>query len=130
MPLLAAVAISRAWRLTWSVRAGALVVGFGALAVFAERGAIDIAVPSTSMLSVPIALGLALSGAAVAGGFGADVLRRGFGWRQPIGLIANLGIVVGVDPGDARGRARRVAHTRHPDGAAPGDPVAERPDGR
>ena len=98
LPLLAAVAISRAWRLTWSVRAGALVVGFGALAVLSERGSIDIALPTTSLLAAPIALGLALSGAAVAGGFGSDVLRRGFGWRQPIGLLANAGIVVGLIP--------------------------------
>ena len=99
LPLLAAVAISRAWRLTWSVRAGALVVGFGSLAVLSERGSIDVALPSTSMLAAPIALGLALSGAAMAGGFGSDVLRRGFGWRQPIGLLANAGIVVGLIPG-------------------------------
>lgn len=98
VPLLAAVAITRAWRLTWSIRAGALVVGFGALAVFAERGSIDLALPSTSMLSVPIALGLALSGAAMAGGFGSDVLRRGFGWRQPFGLIAGAGIALGLVP--------------------------------
>ncbi len=98
LPVLAAVAISRAWRLTWSVRAGALVVGFGALAVFSERGSIEVAMPATSLLAAPIALGLALSGAAVAGGFGSDVLRRGFGWRQPIGLLANAGIVVGLIP--------------------------------
>ncbi len=98
LPMLAAVAISRAWRLTWSVRAGALIVGFGSLAVLSERGSIDVALPTTSLLAAPVALGLALSGAAVAGGFGSDVLRRGFGWRQPIGLLANAGIVIGLIP--------------------------------
>ena len=98
LPMLAAVAISRAWRLTWSVRAGALVVGFGSLAVLSERGSIDMALPATPLLAAPVALGLALSGAAIAGGFGSDVLRRGFGWRQPIGLLANAGIVVGLIP--------------------------------
>lgn len=98
VPLLAAVAISRAWRLTWSVRAGALVLGFGSLAVLSERGAIDVPLPTTSLLSAPVALGLALSAAAVAGGFGSDVLGRGFGWRQPIGLLANAAIMVGLIP--------------------------------
>jgi hypothetical protein len=98
LPMFAAVAISRAWRLTWSVRAGALILGFGSLAVLSERGSIDIALPATSLLAAPVALGLALSGASVAGGFGSDVLRRGFGWRQPIGLLANAGIVVGLIP--------------------------------
>ena len=66
--------------------------------MFAERGAIDVALPSRSMLSVPIALGLALAGASMAGGFGSDVLRRGFGWRQPIGLIAGVCMVIGLVP--------------------------------
>lgn len=98
LPMLAAVLISRAWRLTWSVRAGALILGFGGLAVFAERGSIGIPVPSTSLLAAPIALGMALSAASIAGGFGSDVLGRGFGWRQPIGLLANAGIVIGLIP--------------------------------
>src|SRR5690606_3707646 len=42
--------------------------------------------------------GMALSAAGVAGGFGTDVLGRGFGWRQPIGLLANAAIVVGLVP--------------------------------
>ena len=50
------------------------------------------------MLAVPIALGLALGGASIAGGFGADVLGRGFGWRQPLGLLANAAIVIGLIP--------------------------------
>ncbi|MEJ7799003.1 MAG: hypothetical protein WKF60_00690, partial [Ilumatobacter sp.] len=98
LPLLAAVAISRAWRLTWSVRAAVMVLGFISIAVLAERGSLGVDVPSTSLLSVPIALGLALSGAAVAGGFLSDVLGRGFGWRQPIALLANGAIVLGLVP--------------------------------
>lgn len=98
VPMLAAAAISRAWRLTWTVRAGVLIVGFGSLAVLSERGSIDMNVPATSLLAAPVALGMALSAAAIAGGFGSDVSRRGFGWRQPIGLLANAGIVVGLIP--------------------------------
>jgi GT2 family glycosyltransferase len=99
LPVIAAVAITRAWRLTWSVRAAVLVLGFGAVMVFSERGVIDTAVPPTPLLAVPVALGLALGGAAIAGGFGSDVLGRGFGWRQPFGLLANAAIVVGLIPG-------------------------------
>ncbi len=98
LPWLAAVAITRAWRLTWSIRATALVVVFGALLILSERGAAGIALPRPSLLAVPIALGLALGGASIAGGFGSDVLGRGFGWRQPLGLLANAAIVVGLVP--------------------------------
>jgi GT2 family glycosyltransferase len=98
LPILAAVAITRAWRLTWSVRAAALVLGFGALMIFAERGAIDVPLPRTSLLAVPVALGLALGGAAIAGGFGSDVLGRGFGWRQPLAVLSNAAIIIGLVP--------------------------------
>ena len=98
VPLLAAVAIARAWRFTWSVRAAGLVLVFGSLMVLAERGSIDIALPRSSLLAVPVALGLALGAASIAGGFGSDVLGRGFGWRQPVALLANGAIVLGLIP--------------------------------
>ena len=39
IPVVAAIALARAWRLTWAVRAGVLVVAFGALAVLFDRDA-------------------------------------------------------------------------------------------
>ena len=99
LPVVVALAITRAWRLTWSARGAALVVVFGGLLVLGDRGAADVALPPAPMLAVPVALGLALCAAAVAGGFGADVLDRGFGWRQPVGLLASVAIVVGLVPG-------------------------------
>jgi GT2 family glycosyltransferase len=99
VPVVVALAITRAWRLTWSSRGAALVVVFGGLIVVADRGATDIALPPSSMLAVPVALGLGLCAAALAGGFGADVLRRGFGWRQPAGLLGYTAIVIGLVPG-------------------------------
>jgi GT2 family glycosyltransferase len=98
VPILAAVAISRAWRLTWSVRAAVLVFTFGSALIFSERNSLGIDMPASSLLAVPIALGLALGGASIVGGFGSDVQGRGFGWRQPLALIANLTIVVGLVP--------------------------------
>ncbi len=98
LPVLAAVLIARAWRFSWSVRGAGLVVGFGALMVMAERGTGPLDLPAPSLLAVPVALGLALGAAAIAGGFGDDVAERGFGWRQPLAVLANLAIVVGVVP--------------------------------
>jgi len=98
LPVLAALAITRAWRLTWAVRGAALVVVFGAAMVFGERGSLSGWVPATSLLAVPVALGLGLAAAALAGGFGSDVLARGFGWRQPVALLANVSIVIGLIP--------------------------------
>lgn len=99
LPMIAAVSISRAWRLTWAVRGATVAVIGAALLVADDRGALLFAVPARAVLVVPVALGLALCAGAVAGGFGIDVLTRDFGWRQPLALAANLGIIVGVVPG-------------------------------
>ena len=97
IPVVAAVAITRAWRFTWSVRAAALVVVFGAAFVAVEWDLIGLDIDPL-LLAPPIALGLALSAAATAGSFGTDVLARGFGWRQPVAVIANLAVIVGLAP--------------------------------
>lgn len=94
----AGLLVCRAWRLTWAVRAAVMVVVWAGLAVWADRGDLPLTLPSGRLLSVPVALGLALAAAAVVGGFGDDVSRRGFGWRQPVAVIAHLGLVVGVIP--------------------------------
>jgi GT2 family glycosyltransferase len=98
LPVVVALAIARAWRFTWAVRAAALVLVFGALMVFGERGTLGFAVPATPLLAVPVALGLALAGASIAGGFGFDVRTRGFGWRQPMFLVAHLALALGLVP--------------------------------
>jgi GT2 family glycosyltransferase len=98
IPVLAAVAIARAWRFTWGVRGALLVLVFGAGMVLSSRGTLSLPLPSSAILAVPVALGLALSAAALAGGFGSDVLSRGFGWRQPVALVANAAMVVGLAP--------------------------------
>jgi GT2 family glycosyltransferase len=96
--LLAALAITRAWRLTWAVRGSALVFVFGGVAVLADQDAIGVA-PEPGLLLVPVALGLALAGASIAAGFGTDVRARGFGWRQPVAIAAEVAIVVAIVPG-------------------------------
>jgi len=99
VPLVVAVAITNAWRLTWAVRAAGLVLVFGGFAVLVDHDIWSISAPDPALLMVPVAFGLAISCAAVAGGFGEDVRGRGFGWRQPVAVLANLGIVVGIVPG-------------------------------
>lgn len=101
LPLVGGVAITRAWRFTWTVRAVVVVVVFGAVLVASEAGLVDgggVALPRPSLLAVPVAFGLAVGAAAVVEGFGSDVLGRGFGWRQPVAVLANLAIVVGIVP--------------------------------
>jgi hypothetical protein len=129
LPVLAAIAITRAWRLTWSIRAGVLVFGFGAVLVLSERGSIGFATPAPSLLAAPIALGLALGSASIADGFGADVLGRGFGWRQPVAILANLAMVIGLVPamvsiGDGSWNTPRTSMAKLLASQLPEDPAA------
>lgn len=128
VPMLAAVAMSRAWRLTWAVRGAGLVLVFGAAAVFAARGDLPITAPESTMLLVPVVLGLSMSSAAIAGGFVEDVRGRGFGWRQPVALVANVAIVVALVPaavsiGDGSWGAPRTALPTFLAAQLPADPI-------
>ena len=98
VPLLAALLVSRAWRMTWAARGAVTVLAAASIIVLDDRGLIGFPTPPRDQLTVAIALGLALGAAAITGGFSLDVLGRDFGWRQPLALLANLGLVIGLVP--------------------------------
>ena len=99
LPVVAALLLARAWRLTWAVRAAMLVVVFGALAVLGDQDRLPVAAPEAGLLLVPVAVGLAISAAASLAAFDLDVRGGSFGWRQPLGIAASVAVVVGVVPG-------------------------------
>ena len=99
IPVIAAVLLARAWRLTWAVRSALMVLVFGALAVLADRGSLPIDAPEAGVLLVPVAVGVALSAAAALAAFDLDVRGGNFGWRQPLGILSTVAVVVGLVPG-------------------------------
>lgn len=99
VPVVGAILLARAWRLTWAVRAGVLVAAFGALAVAADRGALPFAAPEAGILLAPVAVGVAISAAAAVAAFDLDVRGESFGWRQPLGLVSAGCVIVGLLPG-------------------------------
>ncbi len=98
VPVLIALLVGRAWRLTWAARASGLVVVFLGLAVLQDRDALPFRAPEIGVLLVPVGLGLAISAAASIAAFGNDVAGRTFGWRQPLGLLGIAAVIVGVVP--------------------------------
>jgi GT2 family glycosyltransferase len=99
LPVFAAVLLARAWRLTWAVRAGVLVLVFGGLAVLADRGSLPVDAPEAGVLLVPVAVGLAIAAGAALAAFDLDVRGGTFGWRQPLGILSSVAVVVGIVPG-------------------------------
>ncbi len=99
LPVFAAVLLARAWRLTWAVRAGMLVLVFGALAVLADRGSLPFDAPEAGVLLVPVAVGVAMAAGAALAAFDLDVRGGTFGWRQPLGILSSVAVVIGIVPG-------------------------------
>lgn len=99
VPVVVGPLVARAWRFTWAIRSASLVFGFGALAILDDRAALPVRMPEPGVLLVPVAIGVALAAACLAAAFQDDVLGGSFGWRQPLGLIAGVGAVIGVIPG-------------------------------
>ena len=101
IPVIAAVALARAWRLTWAIRSGVLVLAFGAFAFWSDSGSLPFNGPLAGVLLVPVAVGVAMSAAAALAAFDLDVRGGSFGWRQPLGIIASIAVVIGIAPGIA-----------------------------
>lgn len=98
VPVIAGLALSRAWRLSWAARSAGLVVTFGSLAVMQDRDALPLRVPDVGLLLAPVALGLALAAACAVASFAADVAGGTFGWRQPLGLVSIGAVLCGIFP--------------------------------
>ena len=83
----AAIALARAWRLTWAVRAAMMVVGFGALAILADRDALPFRGPEAGVLLVPVAVGTAEPCSDPLETLASDRARRGCN-RRPVGHVS------------------------------------------
>ena len=99
LPVIAAPLIARSWRFAWAARAIALVAGFGILAVLDDRGKLPWRMPEPGVLLAPVAVGVALAAAVAVAALREDVLGGSFGWKQPLGLVSAIAIVIGLVPG-------------------------------
>ena len=99
LPVVVAPLVARSWRFAWAVRAALLVATFATIAVLDDRAALPFRMPEPGVLLVPVALGMALAAGALAAAFEADVLKGSFGWRQPLGVVGAMAVVVGLAPG-------------------------------
>ncbi len=101
VPVAVAPLVCRGWRFTWAVRAAGLAIGFGFLVVLDDRGSLFARMPEPGVLLAPVAVGVALAAACIVAAFQDDVVGGSFGWRQPLGILTAIAIVIGVIPGVA-----------------------------
>ncbi len=99
LPLVVGLVVARSWRFTWAIRAASMVVVFLGLAVLTERGTFGFHMPDVALLLCPVAVGLALGAATLAAATQDDISAGGFGWRQPLAVLAGAAVLLGVVPG-------------------------------
>lgn len=98
VPAAAALLLVRGNRAPWALR-GALLAVVGLLvALLDDRAMLPIHAPEPGVMLVPVALGLAVAVAALGASLTVDVRATRFGWRQPLGAIATLGLLLGAFP--------------------------------
>lgn len=98
IPVIVGLLIVKAERFIWAVRSAALVVGAGALTVLADQGTLGVSTPEPAILLVVVACGLALASASCATAITEDLRQATFSWRQPLGWVAAVAILVSLVP--------------------------------
>jgi GT2 family glycosyltransferase len=99
LPAFAAPLVARSWRFVWAVRAAALVVVFGGVAILDDRALLPFRMPEPGVMLVPVAVGVALAAGCVVASFDVDVLAGSFGWRQPLAVLSMVAMAAGILPG-------------------------------
>lgn len=94
----AGLVIVGATRFVWAARSAALVVGAGAVIVAADHGLLGFSMPEPAVLLVVVAAGLAIASGNCVAAATDDLGKEVFGWRQPIGWIVVISILVSMLP--------------------------------
>jgi len=94
----AGLVIVGATRFVWAARSAALVVGAGAVIVAAGHGLLGISTPEPAVLLVVVAAGLAIASGNCVAAVTDDLGRDVFGWRQPLGWVVVISILVSIFP--------------------------------
>jgi GT2 family glycosyltransferase len=98
LPLLAALLVARSYRFAWAGRATLLGAGGLTAAWMVDRGTLPASPAMIPAFLVPYAVALALGAACFVAGFAQDVRGTTFSWRQPLGVVALVGGLVGLVP--------------------------------
>ncbi len=106
LPVISAPLLARGWRLTWAARGTFLALAGLALAGCSSRLLGPIRLPEIGLFLAVAGLGAAIAAAAVAAAFEQDVQGGSFGWRQPLGILSGLSLLV-AGRANVGGRRRR-----------------------
>jgi hypothetical protein len=98
LPLVAALLAARSYRFAWAGRATLLAAGGLGTAWLVDRGTLPASPTMISVFLAPYAVALAIGAACFVAGFAQDVRGTTFSWRQPLGVVALVGALVGLVP--------------------------------
>ena len=98
LPLIAALLAARSYRFAWAGRATLLAAGGLGTAWLVDRGTLPASPTMIPVFLAPYAVALAIGAACFVAGFAQDVRGTTFSWRQPLGVVALVGVLLGLVP--------------------------------
>ena len=98
LPLVAALLAARSYRFAWAGRATLMAAGGLGMAWLVDRGTLPASPTMIPVFLAPYAAALAIGAACFVAGFAQDVRGTTFSWRQPLGVVALVGVLIGLVP--------------------------------
>ncbi|HEY8093236.1 MAG TPA: glycosyltransferase [Acidimicrobiales bacterium] len=98
VPLIAALLAARSYRFAWAGRATILGAAGLTAAWLVDRGTVDAGPNLIPVLLTPYAAALAIGAACFVAAFAEDVRGTTFSWRQLLGVVALVAVVIGIIP--------------------------------
>ncbi len=98
VPLIAALLAARSYRFAWAGRATMLGAAGLTAAWLVDRGTVDASPSLIPVLLTPYAAALAIGAACFVAAFAEDVRGTTFSWRQLLGVVALVAVVIGIIP--------------------------------
>ena len=98
VPVAVALIVVRGARSPWALRGALLAAVALVLAVLDDRALLPAHAAEPAVMLVPVAFGMAVACGALGASLSIDIRRARFGWRQPLGAIAGVALLIGLLP--------------------------------
>jgi hypothetical protein len=98
VPAAVALIVVRGARSPWALRGSLLAAVSLVIVVLDDRALLPAHTAEPAVMLVPVAFGVAVACGALGASLSIDIRRARFGWRQPLGALAGVALLVGLLP--------------------------------
>jgi len=98
IPAAVALIVVRGARSPWALRGSLLAAVSLVIVALDDRALLPAHAAEPAVMLVPVAFGVAVACGALGASLSIDIRRARFGWRQPLGALAGIALLVGLLP--------------------------------